>query len=164
MTPVTDDRDLRIEPLGDHPELVERVARWHWDEWGHDDPGGSAEAWADGLRRRSGRRSIPITWVALLGEEPVGSVALIDLDMYTHPELRPWLSGLFVAPGHRSRAIGTALVGHCEREAARLGVARLHLYTTREDFYRRLGYEVAARERYGRDEVAIMAKDLVAPA
>jgi predicted N-acetyltransferase YhbS len=150
---------LRIVPLADRPDLTRVVGRWHWDEWGHDDPDGSLEGWTDGLRRRSGRDRIPITWVALLGDEPVGSVALIENDMASHPELTPWLSGLFVVPGSRASGVGSALTAHCESAAADLGVGVLHLYTTTaEEFYRRRGWEVVGREIYGADEAAVMVK------
>jgi predicted N-acetyltransferase YhbS len=156
---------LRIVPLADRSDLTDAVARWHWDEWGHEDPHGSLESWTEGLRRRSGRDRIPISWVALLGNEPIGSVALIDCDMATHPELWPWLSGLFVVPGSRVGGVGSALTAHCESAAAELGVRVLYLYTTTaEAFYRRRGWEVVGREVYGAEEVAVMSKRLAAPA
>jgi predicted N-acetyltransferase YhbS len=153
--------DLRIVPLADRPELIDVVAHWHWDEWGHEDPRGSSARWAEGLRRRAGRDAIPITWVALVDDEPVGSVALIENDMATHPELSPWLSGLFVVPDRRAEGIGSSLTGHCEAAAATLGVRLLYLYTTTsEDLYRRRGWEAVGREVYGAEEVVVMAKHL----
>ena len=152
---------LRIEPLADHPGLIEVVARWHWNEWGNADPDGSLDSWIDGLRSRSGRERVPISWVGLKRLEPVGSVALIDNDMSTRPDLGPWLSGLYVVPELRRQGIGTALTRHCEREAFRLGARRLYLYSSvAEWFYRRLDYVVVDRDRYEQENVAVMVKAL----
>jgi len=152
---------MSILSMADRVELIPVVARWHWDEWGGGDPGGSLEAWTQGLRRRLQRDRIPMGWVAMLGREPVGSVALIDHDMATHRELSPWLSGLFVVPDRRAEGVGSALTAHCEAAAAELGVGFLYLYaSTAEDFYRRRGWEVVAREPYDREEVAVMVKDV----
>jgi len=150
---------LRILALADRPELIPVVARWHWDEWGHGDPHGSLDTWTDGLDRRSRRDRIPITWVAVIGDEPVGSVSLIDNDMATHRELWPWLAGLFVVPGRRVQGIGAALTAHCEHAAAGFGVRSLYLYTsTAEAFYERRGWRVIGRESYEREGVAVMVK------
>ena len=74
-------RDLRIESIADHLDLVEVIAQWHWDEWGHADPGGSLATWTEGLRQRTNRGTIPTTYVALAGDEPIGSVTLVEHDM-----------------------------------------------------------------------------------
>ena len=152
---------LTIVPLAERPEFIPVVARWHWDAWGHGDPTGSLEAWTEGLRKRSGRDAVPISWVALVDETPAGSVALVEHDMAIHRDLSPWLSGLFVLPEYRHRGIAGALVRHCEASARALGVGRLYLYTTTaETLYGQLGWTALSRERYGSDDVVIMAKDL----
>lgn len=129
--------------------------------WGDEDPGGgSLGSWTTGLRERSGRGSVPISWVALLDDQLVGSVALVDQDMASHPELSPWLSGLFVVPEHRGQGIGTALVRHCEAEARQLDVTRLYLHTTAEPLYAAEGWTPMFLERYGRSRVTTMMKDV----
>jgi N-acetylglutamate synthase-like GNAT family acetyltransferase len=137
------------------------VAGWHWEAWGRSDPDGSLAGWTDGLRRRSGRDRIPISWVALLADTPVGSVALVESDMASHPELTPWLSGLMVLPAYRGRGIGTALTAQCEATAARLGVGRLYLYTeSAAAFYAARGWRAIGHETDAGELVSIMAADL----
>ena len=142
-------------------DLVPTIAAWHWAEWGHTDPGGSLARWTAGLRRRVGRHVIPTVLVAFAGAEPVGSVALVEYDMSIWRQYSPWLSGMFVVATHRGRGIGSALLAACEAEAAGLGVESLYLYThSAEDFYRRYGWSVVARDAYGGETVAIMSKPL----
>lgn len=156
---------LRIEPLAHHFDLVRLVARWHWDEWGHADPGGSIDSWADRLRQRANPGGIPITWVTFVQGIPVGSVALVGSDIAARPDLSPWLSGLFVVPTYRQRGIGSALVRHCENAARHLDVDTLYLYASSgEGLYLRLGYQVIERLFWEREDVAIMSKRLGPPA
>jgi GNAT superfamily N-acetyltransferase len=150
-----------IVSLADRPDLIPIVAGWHWHAWGHEDPTGSVEAWTAGLRQRSQRNDIPMSWAAVHDGVPVGSVSLIVNDMATHPELSPWLAGLYVTADHRGLGIGSALVEHCEATARAFGVRRMFLYTTTaQALYARHGWNVMSGERYGSEDVVIMAKEL----
>jgi hypothetical protein len=63
--------DITIEALSRHRELVPVVAQWHFDEWGHTDPGGSAAGWAAGLARQADADQVPGTLIALSGGRPL---------------------------------------------------------------------------------------------
>jgi GNAT superfamily N-acetyltransferase len=148
---------LRIEPLADHTHLVPRIAAWHWEEWGHGDPAGSLASWTSGLGERLGRDSLPATYVALQADAPVGSVSLVEQDMATHPELAPWLAGLYVEPRWRGRGVGGRLVRHAIERADAIGLPCLYLYTTTAaGLYRRFGWELAFDEHYGGEVVTVM--------
>ncbi len=147
-----------IESIADHLDLVATIAEWHWAEWGHADPGGSLASWTEGLRRRTNRERIPTTYVALDGGELLGSATLVEHDMATRRDLSPWLAGLYVAPAHRGRGVGSALVRHAVRRAAAMGVGRLYLYTgPARGFYERLGWRPIADEWYEGQPVVVMA-------
>ena len=114
------------------------------------------------LRERSGRRELPITFVASSGDELLGSAMLIAHDMDTHPEFSPWLAGVFVSPAHRRRGIGRALSEHVAREAWRLGFTVLYLYTpSAQDFYTGFGWSTLQRAHYRGTEVTIMSHSQV---
>lgn len=148
-----------IESISDHLDLIETIGRWHWNEWGHADPGGSVKSWINGLAQRTERDAIPTTYVALSSDRDLlGSVTLVDCDMDTHSELWPWLAGLYVRPDKRNQGVGSALVRHVITKVGKLGVQTLYLYTsTSETLYRSLGWRVIDRDRYECDNVAIMS-------
>lgn len=150
----------RIESIADHPDLVEVVAAWHWNEWGQMHPEGSLVSWAAGLRERTNWEAIPTTYVAFEGAELVGSVTLVEFDMDTRRDLSPWLAGLFVAPAHRGRGVGSALARHAVHAAAAMGFERLYLYTSNAcEMYERLGWRTIAHEGYVGEQVVVMAID-----
>lgn len=155
---------LTIEPLADHMALAPRLARWHAEEWadlivGWDYPTALRE-----LESHTNRDAIPMTMVALDGDDLLGSVSLIVEDLVGWEHLGPWLASVFVAPAARSRGVGTALVAHATGVARRLRVPRLHLFTEGQtDFYRRLGWQDLAPATSRGHPVTVMCLDLREP-
>jgi GNAT superfamily N-acetyltransferase len=108
---------MQIDSIADHLDLVDVIARWHFAEWGHLDPSGTLEAWTEGLRQRTQRDQIPTTYIALEGDESLGSVTLVEHGMLTHPDLSPQVAGVYVIPACRHRGIGSALVRYAVHRA-----------------------------------------------
>jgi predicted N-acetyltransferase YhbS len=149
---------LRIEPLGLHPGLVPLTVQWHVAEF---DQVGEREFWTRARQVEARLSGIPCAWIAFAGEAPVGTVSLIEHNMDTKMDLRPWLAALFVLPEYRRRGVGTSLVRRCEDEARSVGERRLYLYTlTGEAFYERLGWSVISREQYEGEDTVVMERGL----
>lgn len=151
---------VRIENIANHPALIETVAHWQWEEWGHLDPADSLAARIASLRDQMDPDRIPTTFIALDGDEPLGSASLVEDDMSTHRELSPWLASVYVTPAARGRGLASALVRRVVRQAATLGIARLYLYTPdAQGLYAKLGWWVIATEHFEGQLVTIMAID-----
>lgn len=146
--------ELRYLP--DDAAIVETVAAWHQETWGHLTGRSQAERVREFDPQRGSDR-IPLTVVAFVAGEPVGSASLLAEDMDTHPDYSPWLASVFVLPAWRRRGIGARLCRRIVAEARRLGVPRLYLYTPdRAAFYARMGWRELAREPYHGEAVTIM--------
>jgi GNAT superfamily N-acetyltransferase len=158
---------VRIASIADHPALVELIARWHWEEWGHADPDGSLAAWTESLRCRARRDGIPTTFVALDADRLLGSVTLVEHDMAGHAsygDLGPWVAGTFVRPDARGRGVGAGLMRHAASEAARWGISRLHLYTeSARGFYERLGWQTIDETEWEGGVVSVMTLETALP-
>ena len=148
---------MRIEYLADRPEALPPLARWKHKEWGHFRPGDTVEKRQARLADTSNRDRIPLTVVALEGEEVLGSASLIEHDMETRMELTPWLAGVYVGEAFRRRGIGAELVRRIMSEAGKLKVPLLYLYTVHsERFYAALGWTFLERTSYLEQDVVIM--------
>jgi N-acetylglutamate synthase-like GNAT family acetyltransferase len=149
----------QIALLADYPELIPRLAKWRWDEWGHLDPAGSLDEWKERLAKRVHRDRIPLTVIALEDEQPVGMASLLHYDMDIRRDLSLWLAGVLVPPASRRRGIGSALVTVIEQHASALGVDILYLYTNNtQRFYAKLGWQVIEQESYRGQDVVLMSK------
>jgi predicted N-acetyltransferase YhbS len=154
---------MQIELLADRPEFIPTLADWHFHEWAYLRPGDSVANRVRILHERSGRRELPITFVASSGAELLGSAMLIHHEMDTHPQFTPWLAGVFVAPAHRQRGIGRALSEHVVREAAARGYSIVYLFTpSAEPFFSHLGWSIVEHTRYRDADVTIMSHTHVA--
>lgn len=156
MTAVT----VTIEHLGDHPKLVERCARWNHGAWGQG-TGASLGEVAGALRRIAFQSPSEEAFVALDGGEPAGMCLLIECDLPSHAQLRPWLASLFVAPQFRRRGIGRRLVGAVEAAARGRGEPAVYLYTSLPAYYRPLGWCAFDGFEKGASRYSVMAKQLV---
>ena len=148
---------MTIEYLADHPGALTTLAQWQHVEWGYVRPGDTAEKRATRLRGWSNRDRIPLTVVALEGNDVLGSASLIQHDMETRMELTPWLAGVFVGEAYRRRGIGAELVRRIMEEARGLQVPLLYLYTVHsERFYAALGWKLMEATTYREHEIVIM--------
>ena len=76
----------KIEPLGEHPELVELTCRWHLRAF---DPGGEMEIWLHAQRREARFEGVPCAWIAFVDGVPVGSVSLVEHNMDSRRDVTP---------------------------------------------------------------------------
>ena len=148
---------MRIEYLADRTDALPILARWKHKEWGHLRAGDTVEKRQARLAETAHRDRIPLTVVALQGEEVLGSASLIEHDMETRMELTPWLAGVYVGEAYRCRGIGAELVRRIMSEAGKLKVPLLYLYTVHsEKFYAALGWTFLERTSYLEHDVVIM--------
>jgi len=149
---------VQIELLADHPEFIPTLAEWHFREWAYLRPGDSVANRIRILHERSSRRELPITFVALSGEELFGSAMLIHHEMDSRPDYTPWLAGVFVAPEYRRSGIGRALTEHVICEAAARDFSTIYLFTpSAQHFFSRLGWSIVEHTLYGDTDVSIMS-------
>lgn len=152
---------MEIAYLADCPEHVGQLARWHFGEWGHLNPGSALEEREARVRGRLGKGTIPTTFVALVDGVLAGSASLVEHDMDVRPDLTPWLASVFVAPEFRRKGIGAALVERITEEAQALGVAQVYLFTLdQQRLYARSGYVELEELEYRGQQVSVMVLEL----
>lgn len=80
-------------------------------------------------QRRADFSSLPVAWVAVEDDKPVGIVSLKEYDLLSHKHLTPWLSALYVIPDYRKQGIAQKLIDTVLAYAASLGYTNVHLFT-----------------------------------
>jgi N-acetylglutamate synthase-like GNAT family acetyltransferase len=93
----------------------------------------------------------------------IGTASLVKHDMDVHLELTPWLSSVYVIKKSRNQGIGSRLVKQIVQGAAKMDAKKLYLFTPdRQLFYTRLGWRLLYREKYRKQQVAVMEINVAA--
>ncbi len=130
---------ITIDYLQNHPEFIETVTQWIYDEWCHKVMD-RASVLQD-VRGRLHDDRIPLTLVAIAGEECVGTISIFEYDLDLRHDLTPWLAALYIHPDYRNQGIGSALIAELLIVARRLGIPKLYLHTeTASPYYARKGW------------------------
>ena len=148
--------------LADAPDLVPALAQAFAAEWPeYYGPGGPGDATAN-LTESCNRDRLPIAVAAVVDGRAVGTAAMKESSMATHPHLRPWLAAIWVDPAQRGAGIGGALVKRIEHEAIRLGFSQIHCGSEPESkMLLRRGWKIISGGAPTlRDPVAIFRKEL----
>ncbi len=148
---------MKIVNLTAAPEHIPTIAAWHQAQWGYLNPGESVETRIEKMRRYLKGAVMPVMYICVDGAQLIGTAALVESDMDSHPELSPWLASVYVKPDYRKQGVGAALVNRVVSEAKALDHSPLYLFTPDQArFYQNLGWQFIAQESYRGGDATLM--------
>ncbi|RUR14270.1 GNAT family N-acetyltransferase [Legionella sp. km772] len=149
---------IKIDLLNNHPHAIPTLANiWH-EVLGKIWMPGIAIEEIEALYYEELEQDMPLTYIALYGEIPVGSCTL-ELEGGIRPDLSPWLGDLVVAPQYQKQGIGKALVDVAVKKAKALGFQKLYLFTfdpAIPEYYERLGWKNIGIDKFKSHPVTVM--------
>ena len=154
---------MTIDYLANHRSSIPKLARYFFDEWRsvYDERNMALDDVSASFEARANIDSLPLTLVAIDGDEVIGTGSLKLDDLELRPQFSPWLGGLFVVPEHRNQGVATALIERLVHEARRLDVTVLYLWTpSAESLYANLGWNTIERLDYCGYAVSVMKQTL----
>lgn len=152
---------MKIINLRSAPEHIPTIAAWHHAEWGYLNPGGTVETRIEKMQRYLRGEAMPSMYICVEGDRVLGTAALVESDMDSHPELSPWLASVYVHADYRKRGIGALLVNKVVTVAKTLGYSPLYLFTPdQEHIYKNLGWQFIAQESYRGGQATLMKIEL----
>lgn len=129
---------IRILPLFEVPEHSELITDWLFQAFGSENSRDFFESIVNSSLRPEG---LPVTFVALLDDKPVGTVGLWRCDLISRQDLYPWLAALYIDESQRGCGLGAQLQHHVEAFSRRTGFRELYLYATFANYYERFGWQ-----------------------
>ena len=84
---------------------------------------------------------LPRFYIALDGDEIVGSYAFLRSDLNSRQDLEPWFACLYVAPELRGHKLGNLLQNHAIDQAKHAGYQHIYLCTDLETYYEKNDWE-----------------------
>ncbi|WP_338493527.1 GNAT family N-acetyltransferase [Erwinia aphidicola] len=128
---------LRIVPLSAVPATREVVTDWLWQAFGSDN---SRDFYASVIDSSLSGADLPLTFVALDDDRPVGTVGLWRCDLISRQDLFPWLAALYVDESYRGRGLSERLQQTVIDCCLQRGDCHLYLYSACADYYERFGW------------------------
>jgi|SRR5690606_39575983 N-acetylglutamate synthase-like GNAT family acetyltransferase len=151
---------MKIIDLREAPQHIPTIAQWHFNEWGYLNPRKTLEYRIERMQRYLADNPIPSMLIAVDGDAVLGTAALVEADMDSHPELTPWLASVYIREDQRGRGLGKNLVQALMDFAGRQQLTHLYLFTPDQaGFYAKLGWKTLAEENYRETPVTIMRLD-----
>lgn len=129
---------LRIVPLSEAAGHRETVTDWLWQAFGSAD---SRDFFASVIDSSLRGADLPLTFIALDGDRPVGTVGLWRCDLISRQDLFPWLAALYVDESYRGRGLSEQLQQTVITRCSQRGDATVYLYSACADYYERFGWE-----------------------
>ena len=134
---------VTVEPLFRIPSLKPTVRRWllsEWPEWYGQ--GGPGDLSADIEAFSQSETALPVGFVALRDNEPVGFGSLKQESIPSHKHLSPWAASGFVVPSLRRQGVGEFMLRCIASHAQVMGYARIYCGTsTSVSLLRRAGWQ-----------------------
>jgi GNAT superfamily N-acetyltransferase len=129
---------MEIVKLQDRNSQFEKAIQVFWRQWGNEK---NYKFYEDAMIHSCTTSSdIPRFYVAIEKGHIIGTYALLRNDLNSRQDLCPWLACLYVEEEHRGREIGSKLLQHGLKEAAKKGYEKLFLSTDLENYYEKYGW------------------------
>jgi GNAT superfamily N-acetyltransferase len=150
--------DINIAYLKEYPQYVPVLAEWAFITWGHYNPSANVENAKQKFIEHLNDDCLPIAYIALLDDEPIGMCSLRVNDGI-RPNLAPWLGSLYVVPSYRSKGVGEEFVKIIVQKANSLSYSKVYLLSfdlTLPQWYQKLGWNLIGMDKLNGHPVSVM--------
>ncbi|STT87721.1 acetyltransferase, (GNAT) family [Klebsiella pneumoniae] len=104
---------MTILPLYAAPQYAPQVTDWLWQAFG--DETLPRQFFASIVQHSQTAEALPLTFIAVEGEQLLGTIGLWRCDLISRQDLFPWLAALFVAPAARGQGLAGKTAAACDR-------------------------------------------------
>lgn len=104
------------------------------------------------------KHDMPLTYIALYDETPVGSCTL-ELNGGIRPDIGPWIGDLVVDQKYQKQGIGKLLLDEALKKAKQLNFKKLYLFTFDPNipsYYEKFGWKKISTDEFNSHPVTLM--------
>lgn len=146
--------------LADYPSHAKVIGQWLHKEWGERYPDRKPLDWV-----YISITELPKTYIALdtslEQQEVVGTCCLKTNGCDLYPDLKGWLSNVYVPEDLRKQGLGKFLVSQAVNKAKYTGFQKLYLFTRKAvNLYEGLGWKTKETAEYRGGSITVMSIDI----
>ena len=86
-------------------------------------------------------KRLPQTYGLFLDETLIGMCQFTMGDLFSRPDIYPWLANVYIDKVYRSCGYGRFLLNSVRKTAEKAGLKELYLFTTHEGLYEKFGWD-----------------------
>ncbi len=150
---------INFKLLADCYEHIPQLAKLHYQEIGqHWVLNASIESTEQRLMDHDNKDRLPLTFVALHAEQPIGMASLRENDGI-RSDLTPWLGSLVVDPRFRGKQLGQMLVDKVKQQAKLFNYDELYLFafdSTIPNWYAKLSWKTIGVDELFDHSITVM--------
>lgn len=153
--------EVEIDLLKNHPETIDRLAEI-WKSSLGKNSATSLEYVKTKLQTHLNSNLLPLTFVALKQQEPIGMCSLLSNDGILK-ELSPWLAALVVDKNYQTLGIGSQLIKKTLEKAKELHFDKVYLFCDNhklEEYYKKFGFVFLKTSKHKEKLVYVLFKSL----
>ncbi|MEY8350650.1 GNAT family N-acetyltransferase [Bacillus cereus] len=126
---------MDIDLLANRPEHIDDVANMVYKEFVV--PTSSKKTYEEVIDffKKTYVDGFPITFIANVDGQCVGTVSVFENDWEERPQYKPWLASLYVEPSYRSQKIGFYLIESLLKHMKKIGYTKVFLKTENASAY-----------------------------
>jgi len=124
-------QSIHLDLLKNRPHTISTLVQWIYDDWHTFDASLTKDKLIQSFNERLNADIIPITFVALRNDEPIGVISLkyeTDPIFADFPKDSLWMGSLHVLPEERDQGLDQELLKYTITVAKRLGYEKLYFY------------------------------------
>lgn len=155
---------LEIKYLAQVPELIPILAKWSNDAWGKYDPTLTLESSVQSLQSRLNTKKVPLTLVAFLNKQLVGTVSLKDtVKLPGYSDRTLWLGSFIVPDKDNNTDVAEELLLRALDIARDLGYHQISSFESNPEdteWLLEYGWKLFATDTYQEHQVSLLEKSL----
>ena len=119
---------------------LDTMTKWMYDWWGKAE-NYSYEAVYSYMLHSLQEKRLPQTYGLFLDETLIGMYQFTMEDLFSRPDIYPWLANVYIDKAYRAYGYGRVLLNSVKKTAKKAGLKELYLFTTHEGLYEKFGWD-----------------------
>ena len=119
---------------------LDTMTKWMYDWWGKAENYSYKAVYSYMLHSLQGKR-LPQTYGLFLDETLIGMYQFTMEDLFSRPDIYPWLANVYIDKAYRAYGYGRFLLNSVKKTAEKAGLKELYLFTTHEGLYEKFGWD-----------------------
>lgn len=122
-------------------EILDTTTKWMFEWWGKEDNYKYDDVY-NYMKNSFNEKGLPQTYIMFLGDELIGMYQITYRDLFTRPNIYPWIANVYIKEEYRNKGYGKILIDSIKNQVKEnTSFDTIFLYTTHDNLYETFGWE-----------------------